>query len=331
MKQTHAASVWVLADDRTGDVAQCLGVAESLGWPFAVKDIAYGPLAVLHNVFRGPTLTGLTPDSRAGLVPPWPRLVIACGRRTAPVARWIKRRSGAFVAQIMDPGPGGRAGIDLIAVPSHDRIRLPEGRALRILGAPHRLTPARLAEAAAHWHPRFAALPRPWLTVMVGGSTRRRDFPLGLATHLGETVSALARAAGGSVLLSTSRRTGRAAEHALLAAVEAPRFVHRWGTGGDNPFMGMVALADAVVVSGDSMSMCTEATMCPGPFYIWSPPGWVTDKHTRMHQALYKAGYARPLADGVPLAGWTHPPLNPAAAIAAAIRVTLPRIDGHLC
>jgi mitochondrial fission protein ELM1 len=317
------APVWVLADDRTGDVAQCLGVAEALGLPFAVKTIAYERLAVLHNLFRGPSLTGVTPQSRATLAPPWPRLVIACGRRTAPIARWIKRRSGAKVVQIMDPGAGGRADIDLFVVPTHDSGRLPAERTLRVLGAPHRVTPARLAEARSHWRSHWAHLPRPWLAVLVGGCTRRREFPPDLARQLGHQVSVLAGRAGGSALLTTSRRTGRGAERRLLSAVDEPRFVHRWEAGGDNPFLGMIGLADAVVVTGESTSMCTEATLCPGPVYIWSPPGWAADKHVRLHQELFEAGYARPLDGVAELGGWSHPPLNPAADVAAAIRERL--------
>jgi uncharacterized protein len=320
MFHSEAPPVWVLADDRTGDVAQCMGVAEALGLPFAIKAIAYERLAVLHNVFRGPTLVGVSPDSRARLVPPWPKLVIACGRRTSPIARWIKRRCGAFILQIMDPGAGGRSDIDLFAVPRHDSVRLAPERVVRILGAPHRLTPDRLAEAAAHWRPRWAHLPRPWIAVVVGGSTRRRDFPPLLARGLGRQVSALAAAEGGSVLLTTSRRTGRIAERVLLSAVAEPRFVHRWGTGGENPFAGMIGAADAVVVTGESTSMCTEATLCPGAVYIWSPPGWVTAKHARLQTDLFAEGAARPFDGVTRLEHWDHPRLNPAHDVAAMIR-----------
>ncbi|MDA8231344.1 MAG: mitochondrial fission ELM1 family protein [Magnetospirillum sp.] len=323
MSHRDGAPVWVLADDRTGDVAQCLGVAEAIDLPFVVKDVAYEKLAVLHNIFRGPTLMGITPASRARLVPPWPRLVIACGRRTSPVARWIKRRSGAAVAQIMDPGPGGRSGIDLFAVPAHDAAQLPEDKVVRILGAPHRVTPERLAEAALRWRPHWAHLPRPWVAAIVGASTRHRVSPLRQMRQLGEQVSALAAREGGSVLLTTSRRTGAAAERALLSAIGEPRYVHRWGGAGENPFFAMIALADAVVVTGDSTSMCTEATSCPGGVYIWSPPGWVMPKHARMHEDFYAGGYARPL-DGVRrLESWAHHGLNPAATIADAIRTRL--------
>jgi len=324
MLEQDGPPVWVLADDRTGDVAQCLGVAEALGLPFTVKTIRYRPVAALHNALRGPTLFGIRSASRRQLVAPWPRLVIACGRRTAPIARWIKGRSGAFLTQIMDPGPGARADIDLFAIPTHDRAPLPDEQVVYMFGAPHRATPERLAAAAAEWAPRLAHLPRPWLTVAVGGCTRRRDFPPEMARSLARQASDLAARAGGSVLLTTSRRTGKAAEKVLVSAIAAPHFVHRWGEGGANPFFALIGLADAAVVTGDSMSMCTEATMCPGPLYIWSPRGWATEKHRQLHKELFAGGYARPLAGIEEIGAWGHPGLNAAPAVAAAIRERLP-------
>lgn len=318
------AEVWVLADDRPGNVGQCLGVAEALGRPFMVKAIRYDRLARLPNVLRGASLLGVNADSRAGLVAPWPRLVIAAGRRTAPVARWIKRQCGARLVQIMDPGPGGRADFDLIAVPAHDGKGLAGANVLPITGAPHRVTAAKLAEAAALWQDRFAHLPRPWIGLIVGGTTRHRAFTAPMAAALGQRAGALAAAAGGSVLVTTSRRTSPEAEAALLAALPQPRFVHSWKAGGDNPYFGFLALADALVVTGDSVSMACEACATAAPVYIFAPEGMVVDKHARLHAELYGCGLARPLADGTRLEPWSHPPLNAAAVIVAAIAQVCP-------
>jgi len=320
---THQGDIWVLADDRAGNVGQCLGVAEALGRPFTIKSIAYDGWARLPNVLRGVSLLGVAAASRAGLTAPWPRLVIAAGRRTAPVARWIKRQSAAKLVQIMDPGPGGRGDFDLIAVPRHDDSGLAGARVLPITGAPHRVTAAKLAEAAELWRDRFASLPRPWVAVIVGGDTRKRPFTPAMATDLGRRAGALA--AGGSLLVTTSRRTSPQAEAALLGTVVEPRFIHSWAAGGDNPYFGFLALADILVVTGDSVSMACEACASPAPVYLYAPAGWVVDKHARLHRQLYDQGYARPLPEaGQEVAPWRHPPLNAAADIAAMVERMLP-------
>ena len=323
-------SIWVLTDDRAGNVAQALGVAEALremaGRPFTAKDIRYTPLAKLP--LQGPTVLGLTGESRGGLAPPWPALVIGAGRRTAPVARWIKRQSGgrSRIVQIMYPGRRAATDFDLIAVPRHD-CELPGGDAaniLRITGAPHRLTDAKLADAAESWSPRFNHLKRPFIAVMVGGATHSRPFPAEAATDLGRRAAALAAELGGSVLLTTSRRTGADAEAALRAAIPQPRHVFRWGESGDNPYLGYLALADRIIVTGDSVSMCSEACATGKPVHIYAPDGLVGAKHARLHRELYGLGLATPLERAAAVSG---APLNAAGEIAKALERLLGEKD----
>ncbi|BAE50887.1 mitochondrial fission ELM1 family protein [Paramagnetospirillum magneticum] len=316
------AEIWVLADDRAGNVAQCLGVAEALGVPFVVKTLRYDRLARPPNLLRGAGLTGVTAESRAVLAAPWPRLVIAAGRRTAPVARWIRRQCGAKLVQIMDPGFPGRGDFDLIVSPAHDRPGA-GGNVLEVLGAPHRVTPERLAAEAEKWNPAFSALPRPWVAVIVGGATKNRPFPVEMAETLGRNVARLAGGMGGSVLLTTSRRTGAAQEAALARGLPEPRWLHLFSQGGDNPYFGFLALADAVVVTGDSVSMCCEACASAAPVFIWAPEGWAAPKHARLHAQLYQAGLARPLEGAASLEGWERPRLNAAEEVARAIRERL--------
>lgn len=317
--ETSSSPVWVLADDRVGNVSQCLGVADALALPYEVKTIRYDRLGALPNAFRGVGLLGVTAESRAALTPPWPRLVIAAGRRTAPIARWIKRRSGAFLAQIMDPGFPGRDAFDLIAIPAHDRPK-PGTNVMEMVGAPHRVTPQRLEAEAAKWQERFAHLPRPWVAVIIGGATRRKPFPVEMARQLGEQVARLVGMTGGSVLLTTSRRTGEEQSRALADCLADPRWLHLYGQAGDNPYFGFLALADAIVVTGDSVSMCCEACAAPAPVFIWAPQGWVAAKHARLHDSLYGLGVARPLDQAEALEAWERPRLDAAKDIARVIR-----------
>jgi mitochondrial fission protein ELM1 len=307
----------VLADDRPGNRSQCLGVAEALELPFAVKEIAYTALAATPNLLLGDSLLGVTAETREALRPPLPDLVIAAGRRTARISLALKRQAGhpLFAVQLMDPGGRNRK-FDLIAIPKHDR-RPVRANVVETVGAPHRVTAAVLARERAGWEPRCQGLPKPWIALLVGGSSGRRKFTAETAQALGSAASRLAALAGGSLLISTSRRTGAAAAD-LFAAIQVPHRGYRWGDGGDNPYLGFLAVADAIVVTGDSMSMCSEACAGSAPVYIFAPPGLASDKHTRLHQDLFALGLARPFGEA--LDPWSHPPWNPAATVAAEIR-----------
>jgi len=315
--------VWVLADERAGDVAQMLGVAEALGLPFIVKQIHFNSFARLPNLLRGASLLGVQAASRAALmIPPWPDLVICAGRRLAPVAHWIKKQCGAKLVQIMDPGFPSQH-IDLVVAPCHDRPKAgrPQGNRLNVVGTSHRVTAARLAEEGARWRDLLPPLPRPWLALLVGGATKNRPFDVARAQHLGQEISRLAAAGNWSVLATTSRRTGEAATEALAQALPPGSYLYRWGDLSPNPFFGLIALADCIVVTGDSTSMCSEACAGTAPVYIYAPSDWIAPKHGRLHEDLYRGGYARPLGEVLEL--WDHPQLNPANEIAAAIRARL--------
>ena len=237
--------IWVLADDRTGNVVQCLGVAEALGEPFAVKPVVYSVLARLHNGLRGATTLGLTEDCRKGLVPPWPQLVISAGRRTAPVARWLKRTTGARLVQIMDPGWPGREDFDLIGVPRHDRpVR--QRNEIATLGSCHRVGARLLAEELAKWQERLPTGDRPRLMLSVGGTTKDCRFTPAHGRLLAADTLALARSMGATVMVTTSRRTGSRLETTISEGIPEPRFFHAWRDGGDNPYLAMLAAAEYV-------------------------------------------------------------------------------------
>lgn len=326
-------NVWVLADDRAGNRAQCLGVAEALGVPFTVKEIGYRAMAGLPNIVLGASFAGVARKDRSGLSAPWPDLVIGAGRRTAPVARRIKALSGGrtVLAQIMDPKVG-RRDFGLIAMPAHDAASAGRpGRAANVLvvpAAPHRLTEETLADAASRWRDAVTGMPTPWIAVLIGGSTRRRVFSDTMALDFASQLASMVAVHGGSLLVTTSRRTPETAVATLRRAFQdsdTPHLFYAWGDAshartpdGGNPYLGFLGLADAIVVTGESVSMCSEACGTGAPAYIYAPEALTTAKHARLHQALYAAGGARPFDGSV--TSWSPTRVNVADLIADAIR-----------
>ena len=297
--------VWVLADPRAGTAAQALGIATRLGGGHRVVPLEWGPLARLP--LPVPTLAGLR--DRAGFAPPWPQLAISAGRRSAPVARWLAAR-GVRIVHCMRAWPA--TGIDLMVIGRHDRPpKAPH--ILPILGATHGLTPDRLRDARAA-APELAALPSPRIALLVGGKVRGEGLDPAVAAGLGARVAGFA----GSVMATTSRRTGEAAADALAASLApVPHRLHRWGRGGANPLLAFMAWADALVVTGDSISMLSESLVTAAPIFI-APLGGEGPRHLAMHESLYAAGQARPISAAP--APFPRRPLDETGRVAAEIR-----------
>ncbi len=310
--------IWLLTDDRRGNVNQLLGVAEALNEPFECKEIRYTKWVKIPNGLRGSSLLGLDRASRERIKPPFPDVVISAGRRSYPVALYIQRVSGkkTKVVQLMNPGAYAFRRADLIVLPSHDKKTIYTKNVLRVLGAPHRTTADRLAAEKEIWEPKFKKYPAPRLSVIVGGATKDKPFTLEMGKTL---VQEIKKMKPKSILLTTSRRTPNNVIALLQKELSfCPTFFYRFGDKGENPYFGLLACADKIVVTGDSISMCTECCATNVPVFIFAPDDMIGDKHKRFLTALFKAGYATPL--GEKQTHQSNRPLNPADDIARAIK-----------
>src|SRR5512147_1767393 len=191
--------VWAVLCYRSGDNTQILSLAETLGWPFETKHLAYKQRKVAINLLRGTGLAGIDISRSSPLVPPWPDLIISAAFRNEPVCRWIQRQAGHPVRYVHIGRPWARFdNFDLvITVPEYRLARHP--KVLHNDLSIHGVTAARLTEAAAQWAPRLAELPQPYIAVLVGGYSGPYTFDSPTAEHLGRQASALARELGGSL------------------------------------------------------------------------------------------------------------------------------------
>src|SRR5437762_4294647 len=180
--------VWVLHDGKPGMASQALGLAEATGFPFIEKQLSVRPpwAWLPPQLWLAPF--GAVSTEAGPLQPPWPDLVIGCGRLSAMPALAIRRASAGrtFAAQVQDPRVGHNE-FDLLFVPEHDRLRGP--RTVVTRGAIHRVTAARLAEARLRF-PRFAGLPRPALGVLIAGANRRYRLSVVCSAAMAEAVAA---------------------------------------------------------------------------------------------------------------------------------------------
>lgn len=264
------ARAWVLTDGKAGDETQCLAVAEALGLDPEIRRVAPGPPFVWFMPW-GP-VDPREGSSRVGspIAPPFPDLLIASGRRAVPYVRAVRRlsRGHSFTVFLKDPRTGSGAA-DLIWVPSYDRLHGPHVCAT--LTSPHRFSPAALARTREHPDPRVAALPRPRVGIIVGGDSRHHRFSSeDVARLLGQLRSIAGE--GASLMITTSRRTPEPLA-AGLAALARDTGGFLWDGTGANPYPSMLALADALVVTADSVNMLSEAVATGAPVLVFAPSG----------------------------------------------------------
>lgn len=313
--------IWLLTDDRMGNVNQLLGVAEALGFPFERKEIRYTKWVKLPNFIRASSLIGLTQESRQQLTPPWPDVVLSAGRRSYPVALHILKKSKGKtkIVQLMHPGRYGFKKAAIIALPEHDKTPFYTKNVVRLLGAPHRITHEKLEMERAKWEPVFKDFPHPRLSVIVGGATKDKPFTDEMAYQLTHAIQNLKPA---SILLTTSRRTPQNVIDILKKELtDKPLFFYQFGDKTENPYFGLLATADMIVVTGDSISMCSECCATGVPVSIFAPDKMIGPKHKRFLTTLFQKGYAVLLGEKTPFQPTGT--LNPAFQLADIIRSLL--------
>jgi mitochondrial fission protein ELM1 len=263
--------VWAVLCDRVGDDMQILALARALGGPVEVKRLAFRRLGRLLDVWRGTNLLGISKRRSSPLEAPWPDLVISASMRNEPVCRWIREQSGGRTRYVHLGKPWARlATFDLVITVPEYRWLPQRANVHRNACSLHEISEARLAEAARIWAPALAHLPRPWIAVLAGGYAGPYVFDREKAERLGREASALARERGGSLLVTTSGRTSRAAVDGLAAAIDVPCSWFEWSRDAvRNPYLGFLALADAIIVTCDSTSMQAEACATRKPVYLF--------------------------------------------------------------
>ena len=308
-------SCWILTDGKIGMVNQCLGLARALGLEPDNRTIDLrAPWRWLPPSLV-PARTGVVTPESSPLTAPWPDILIASGRKSVAPARAVRRASGghSFCVQIQDPGVSPTA-FDLVVAPAHDR--LDGDNVISTIGAMQGIEPDALAAAKASFAARVERLPRPLAAVLLGGDNAVYRMTPALGARLAEQLRALAADGGWGLAVTPSRRTPPGVMTAIRDALDGLD-VDIWDETGPNPYLGFLAHADSLIVTGDSVNMVSEAVATGKPVHVVHLEGG-SEKFTRFHEAMGARGATRPFSGT--LESWTYDPPDDMAVVVAEIR-----------
>jgi len=291
--------IWLLMGDRAGDNSQVLGLGEALDWPLVEKHFTFQPWEKMVNLPWGAHLLGVVRDRSTPLEAPWPDLVISAGRKNEPIARYVReqaRKSSGKRVRLIHVGRPWAAPPNWDLVITTPQYRLPNAANILHNDTPlHRVTRDRLDAAATSWEERTRDLPRPFIAVLCGGNSGPYPFDQASGNRLATSADALAAELGGSLLVTTSKRTLDETTEALFGAIRSPSIRYRWQPDDpDNPFFAFLGLADHVIVTADSVSMMAEACVTERPVYLYD----TGEGRTSMKENPWLDGKGSPDSEG---------------------------------
>jgi uncharacterized protein len=296
----HRPLIWALQTARVGDNAQVMELCARLGGDVVAKQLDLNLLHALPNWALGASLVSLSKESAGLLVPPWPDLMVAVGKRTAPIALWVKQASGGHTKLVHLGRP--RAPLDafdlIVTTPQYG---LPSRSNILEIDLPFS-RPRHIAKPdLAHWQEEWKDLPRPLIAVVIGGA----KFPVVMGRAelqaLAQSADDLAKRKGGSLVVMTSPRSNARLATQIVELIRSPHVFYQWGPGHANPYQAALALADEFIVTGESASMISEAIHTGKPVNLFDLP-----------QSPFFVSWSAKKGWGAKAAerGWLQPPRN---------------------
>jgi len=327
-KHTTARRVLVLSDGKLGHVKQSLAVVKAMQelQNFDVREqvveVAYrnrlGRILATAWAWLVPGGLGKWPVLRLALTSvcyqrlarAYADVVVSCGASTAPVNALLSRELRAKSVVLMNPAPIPLSRFSLAFVPAHDQVR-PAPNIVQTYGALTGIANGQLTEARDNLqlHPKWKPPPTSdsakgrmagLVAVFLGGDNPEYRVTAEFTDVILQQVLAACEAVDGACLVTTSRRTPAAVEQRLadrLASHPRCRFLLLAGRDPlDGTLEGMLGWADAVVVTGESISMVSEACASGRPVIVVEPPVRPGSSHRltkpqRYLETLVREGY----------------------------------------
>jgi mitochondrial fission protein ELM1 len=206
-----------------------------------------------------------------------PDIAIGCGRECHESLLEIKRlHPHTKTISIIDNGHAP-LGFDLIVTPSYE----PHSKGHNIVettGLINFISPTVLANelklyktGAKHQKLSTLGLQGPFIAVMIGGFHTGGNITAVDAEKLARQLNDFATKRNATLLISSSARTESATIDSLERHLNANYFIYDYkhGRSIENPYTLFLALADDVVVTGDSIRMMSEACSSGKNVYIF--------------------------------------------------------------
>lgn len=320
--------VWVLTDHIVGNSNQALELARKLSNNVQIKNLKYNFAAKLPNfilkIFPWHIKSSIRKELAESFKQSPPNIIISAGRRTAMVALYLKNLSEQnppHLIQVMRPDVSADE-FDIIILPQHDQFSYLSPNVIRMIGSLNDVQ-SKIHENEVDFHEHYPSMKK-FIAVLIGGSSKTYKMTIGDIKPLLEHVKSVAKTKSMKILLTVSRRTPQKVQNYIMENLGDPHIVYQPDSNRPSPYPSMINLARYIIVTADSVSMCSEATSSGNPVYLYLPQSFKLVKHRYFIQQLVDIGVARYIDLSKPnLEHYNYKPLNELDRIGKIIKTRL--------
>lgn len=321
-KSTPKRTILVLSDGKAGHLNQSLAVAHQIRRArmtqgYKMEDTAVVTLNVEYkNRFSRLLLLLMAPfaswrchgrmrlmrfclkeDSYENLMKTYSEFIVSCGSSLAPVNIFMKHENNARNIVIMKPGmPFCTKKFNFMIVPRHDNMRSCKNVVLTDL-APNLVSEEALRLSGEKLKNSIKPGKARRIGLLIGGDNPEFSLSGDILEKVLQQVTAFCDSNDMDMLVTTSRRTNKEQEKIIKNTLkDNPRCKLLVIANENNPegtVAGILALSDLAVVSGESISMISEAVSAGRKVMVFNldrRAGGIT-KHERVVDNLRREGY----------------------------------------
>ncbi|MBZ0167392.1 MAG: mitochondrial fission ELM1 family protein, partial [Candidatus Omnitrophica bacterium] len=327
-KYSDLSGITILSDGRTGHLRQSQAVAKwtqlalderKLSSTLTVCEIRYQSpkhrtwFAILYQLLGWTMLYGrhdilryfLTPESYKALTRVRSDYIISCGSGMAPLNHLLSRNLQAKSIAILKPGMMHTNKFDAVFLPQHDIVsdEYISEKVKIIRGAPNLISPEYLEEQKEALLNRFSHLKTKFrfkIGLLIGGDAKGMYVSEDQVRLILRQIKEAAVAIDADLLVTTSRRTPPHIDQLLVRKLRkdprCPLLVLPNREEVPEAMGGILALCDLLIVSGDSISMVSEAASSGKKTIVFFPRTkevilHADNKHWKFVNKLNDQGY----------------------------------------
>jgi uncharacterized protein len=292
--------IWILSDDRPGTVSQSIGLAQELGFEYKIIKLDYSFFSALPNFFLQNSLLRISAKLRKNFknLDHLPSIVISAGRRSAPIALYLKKisKNQTKIVQIMRPNLSFNK-FDFVILPQHDKVDEAQfSNVITSIGSLTKTDKNLIAREQQKFLPWFDKITKTKIAILVGGSSEKTKFEKKSAEKLAEISSKIANKMDATLLVLNSRRTSIELTNSIKSRLKCDFKFFDWAeVKNENPYLAILGFADFFIITGDSVSMISECCSTGKPVFIFDDGEISSVKHRNFHQNLFAENYAKKL------------------------------------
>ena len=296
--------IWAVTDGSQGMISQVMGLSKHISTD--ITEIKTDLMFPWNRIQPGllPTFKWIFKNNFP--MNNEPNILISCGRKSVYFSLYCKKKFKKIINIHIQNPKISSMNFNYLIIPNHDKVR--GYNILNTVGALHQFN-----KNDKNTNPKL-------VTYIVGGNNQHYHFNISEANELcNKLIEIKKNKTDIDLHIITSRRTSDLVKRMIIKKLKNIATI--WTGGENNPYKESIKSSSFFIITSDSTSMISEASISGKPIYVYHLRFKRKSKRIEnFHTEFSKLGITRDIIDVKYLENWSYNSLNESERIASIIK-----------